>query len=117
MYVRAIISSGLPQLLGDIGWRVKLLEPFQVDTFRNVLTENLSKGKAKNCYEVGKVSQLISQRVLGECTNETFPLILGGDHCISIGTISAIKRNRKNAGIVWVKSLILVNILVFSTYN
>eukprot|EP01036_Dinobryon_divergens_P034985 gene34985-45282_t len=27
---------------------------------------------------------------------------IGGDHCISIGTISAIKRNRKNAGIVWV---------------
>ena len=100
---RAIISSGLPRLLGDIGWRVKQLEAFQVDTFRNVQTKSVSK--AKNCFEVGKVSQLIAQRVLGECTNETFPLILGGDHCISIGTISAIKRNRKNAGIVWVTNI------------
>jgi len=57
---------------------------------------------AKNCLHVGMVTELIRDHITPECTPSNFPLILGGDHCISIGTISAIKKARPNAAVVWV---------------
>lgn len=72
-----------------------------MDTYRY---STLYDAKAKNCYEVGNVCKLIEKKIVGELSNENFPLILGGDHCISIGTISAIKKLRGNVGIVWVKT-------------
>lgn len=58
--------------------------------------------KAKNCAHVGRGCRSIRDHVADHCKDHNFPLILGGDHCISIGTISAIKTARPKTGIVWV---------------
>ena len=57
---------------------------------------------ARNSLQVGLTSEVVHQKVLEEARTGNFLLILGGDHCISIGTISGIKAARKNTGIVWV---------------
>ena len=60
--------------------------------------------KAKNCAQVGLGCKAIRDHVAEHCHDNNFPLILGGDHCISIGTISAIKTARKDTAVVWVSS-------------
>ena len=44
----------------------------------------------------------IFHQVSEHSITDNFLLILGGDHCIPIGTIPAIKKHRPNTGIVWV---------------
>lgn len=99
-------DNGLLQILGDAGWRVNQLPDIvptgdintnadQVGTLTNV--------NAKNCAQVGSTCFNVYEQVLGEASKpDNFVLILGGDHCIPIGTISGIKEARPNTGIVWV---------------
>ncbi len=98
-----MIDHGLIGVLGDVGWRWKQLPPLVTDPkFGIDINRNFEDINCKNCLQVGKVSELIKEHVLPECESDNFPLILGGDHCISIGTISAIKQARKDTAIVWV---------------
>lgn len=44
--------------------------------------------------------------IIAECVKriinkQSFPLILGGDHSISIGTIAGISTSCKNLGVIW----------------
>lgn len=109
IYRRAIFEGGLQNVLTDIGWSVKHVNPVAVDTNFGRDTLGVNQGiNAKNCLQVGMVSEVIKTRVEAECSEDTFPLILGGDHCISIGTISAIKGKRPNNAIVWVRFFIFL---------
>lgn len=99
--LRTLIENGLINLLGDIGWRWKQLPPLIVDDSNSSLILD-PEINAKNCFQVGLCSKTIMDHVKPECEGDNFPLILGGDHCISIGTISAIKSARKNTAVVWV---------------
>jgi arginase len=101
---KALIEGGLKGILGDIGWRIKLLPPVisDVSLGSDTIVPLPDNVKAKNCLQVGKVSHTIKKHVEAECIDDNFPLILGGDHCISIGTISGIKGKRKDNAIVWV---------------
>lgn len=96
-----LLSGGLKTLLGDLGWRIKISDPL---IFTNTKPDptNYSSINAKNCPEVGKGCEYIYNSVKQEIENDSFPLILGGDHCISIGTVPAIKTFDPNAAVVWV---------------
>ncbi len=94
------MEAGLPKLLGNIGWRVEQIPPIVIDSREN---ESVNDPKnVKNCFQVGHVSEIIQKEVMKQCIPNNFPLILGGDHCISIGTISAIKEKRKDTAVIWV---------------
>jgi arginase len=97
------LDAGLIKLLGGIGWRWKQLTPMTSNDTSSSTTEDYRHLNAKNCYQVGKVSGMIKKHIETECADDNFPLILGGDHCISIGTISAIKAARPKTAIVWVR--------------
>lgn len=82
---------------------MKQVPPLFLDSLSDSDGGTLPTGfKAKNCAQVGIGCKAIRDHVNEHCTDRNFPLILGGDHCISIGTVSAIKEARPNAGIVWV---------------
>ncbi len=104
MTLRSLIDAGLIRILSDLGWRWKQIPDIITDPNfgRDVMHRHDEDINAKNCMQVGKVSELIRNHVRTECAQDVFPLILGGDHCISIGTISAIKECRPNTAIVWV---------------
>lgn len=105
---RAIIDSGLPSVLESEGWKWREAPPL-TDDFNKLInsyrsTPNQANLNAKNCLQVGKISELIHNSVLASVDEDkkSFPLILGGDHCIAIGTISAIAKVNPGTGIVWV---------------
>ena len=48
------------------------------------------------------ICEKIYDQILEQAETSNFVLILGGDHCIPIGTIPALLKPRPNTGIVWV---------------
>lgn len=97
---RTILESGLLSVLTNTGWTVNEVPPLLFDQTKE--SNHPVLPKAKNCAKVGEASRIIKENVAAICEPDTFPLILGGDHCVAIGTISGIKERRPNNAIVWV---------------
>ncbi|WP_431030465.1 arginase [Lysinibacillus sp. LZ02] len=55
----------------------------------------------KNLQSVVDASVAVKKRVLNMLGDGVFPLILGGDHSISIGTVAAINASKQNLGVIW----------------
>lgn len=97
-------EHGLSELLASCGWRV-IMEPDIVaggPPPPNIPLKKMVLGNAKNCAEVGFVCEKAFHQVKKHAETDNFVLILGGDHCIPIGTIPGLVSARKNTGVVWV---------------
>ena len=51
--------------------------------------------------EVERINTDLCQRIAKQWDLGRFPLILGGDHSIAIGTLAGIRRRTKKLGVVW----------------
>jgi arginase len=51
--------------------------------------------------EIVQVSTELADAVANEMKKGHFPLILGGDHSIAIGTIAGVLQHKPNTGIIW----------------
>lgn len=56
---------------------------------------------AKYLTEVIEVSKKLSDQVSEVVASHAFPLILGGDHSIAIGSIAGLSRHYQNLGVIW----------------
>ena len=101
---KLLIESGLFGLLADCDYRIKQIPDILpiVTHESNADVKLMAARNARNSLQVGLTSEVVHQKVFEEAKTDHFLLILGGDHCISIGTISGIKAARKSTGIVWV---------------
>jgi arginase len=67
------------------------------------INENATfKGNAKNNLLVGQGTQILADLVEEKLLEGRFPLILGGDHSIGIGSLAGVLRARPNTGVIWV---------------
>lgn len=57
--------------------------------------------KAKHLSEVYEISSQLSERVSEIVAEGSFPLVLGGDHSISIGTIAGLAEHYEDLGVIW----------------
>jgi len=57
--------------------------------------------KLKYLGEIQRVNTELCQRVAEEMGKGRFPLVLGGDHSIAIGTIAGVLQHKKKLGVVW----------------
>lgn len=64
--------------------------------------EDHKDANLKNVEAVIKTSFDISKGVSDIIKEDQFPLILGGDHSIAIGTIAGVANNYDNLGVIWV---------------
>ena len=104
-------KNGLLQMLGDIGWRVEQLPDITEVTGSDMGSIDMSAVNAKNCASIGATCQIASEVLSDKAANtQNFILILGGDHCIPIGTIPGLMKGRPNTGIVWVDAHADINI-------
>ncbi|MGI8782767.1 MAG: arginase [Acidobacteriota bacterium] len=98
----ALRIAGLNQRLREMG--------YQVQDFGNVLValaevKPFGKTKAKYLNEIAGTCHELAEAVRKAADEGIFPLVLGGDHSIAIGTIAGIashhrKRNQK-IGVIW----------------
>jgi arginase len=99
----AIRIAGISDRLKDLGNRV--IDDGDVDI---KIIEELRVGdvKARYLHEITRASRLIAAKVEKILTKSHFPLILGGDHSIAVGTVSGIaaycRRKRKKLGLLWI---------------
>jgi arginase len=65
-------------------------------------TTSIKDPKVKYLEEIVKVSNSLADRVENVLREGNFPLIIGGDHSMSIGTMAGLSRVKPGAGIIWV---------------
>ncbi|HHC8665399.1 arginase [Staphylococcus aureus] len=55
----------------------------------------------RNYDEIIDVNQKLNKEVSASIENNRFPLVLGGDHSIAVGSVSAISNHYNNLGVIW----------------
>lgn len=99
----AIRIAGVAERLKDIGHRV--VDEGDID-IKNVEEMRVGDMKARYLKEIARASKLLCRKVERVMARAHFPLILGGDHSIAVGTVSGIaahaRRKRKKVGLLWI---------------
>lgn len=94
----AIRYAGVVEKLRKIGYDVK----DEGDILANRPISPLSDGvKLRFLDEVTRVNTELCDKVSEVMEEGRFPLILGGDHSIAIGTIAGVTQHKKNLGVIW----------------
>jgi arginase len=60
-----------------------------------------SESNLKNLKAVAEASETLASKVDEVVTHGKFPLVLGGDHSIAIGTIAGLAKHYPNMGVIW----------------
>lgn len=60
-----------------------------------------SNSKLKNLKEVIETNEKLAESVHHALQEEKFPLVLGGDHSIAIGTLAGLATKYQNLGVIW----------------
>lgn len=94
----AIRYAGVVERLEQLQYSVKDYGNVTVDerTAEEATHENL-----KNLLAVVHTSRRIRDAVQTMLDDASFPLLLGGDHSMSIGTLAAIASHYENLGVIW----------------
>lgn len=59
------------------------------------------KSGLRNLFEVANANQKLAESVDQVIKDNRFPLILGGDHSIAMGSLAGISKHYKNLGVIW----------------
>ncbi|MGO4889686.1 arginase [Anaerobacillus sp. MEB173] len=95
----AMRYAGLIEQIESLGYSVKDNGDIQID--RSSVNEDARHENLKNFREVVRVSEEL-QKAINRIHNEgSFPLVLGGDHSISIGSIAGLAKFYENLGVIW----------------
>lgn len=94
----AIRYANLKNKLEQIGYDVEDIGNLHVQT-----PESYHPGETKLKYlrEVASVNNELAHTVADVIRQGRFPLVLGGDHSIAIGTIAGVTRHQKKTGVIW----------------
>ncbi|WP_078427942.1 arginase [Alkalihalobacterium alkalinitrilicum] len=94
----ALRYAGLIEEIEAIGYEVRDYGDLQIDRSRvkETVPENLT-----NLHEVIRVSEELQNEVEKIQEEGSFPLLLGGDHSMSIGSIAGLSKRFQNLGVIW----------------
>eukprot|EP00580_Thalassiosira_gravida_P010000 CAMPEP_0201628938 /NCGR_PEP_ID=MMETSP0493-20130528/3761_1 /ASSEMBLY_ACC=CAM_ASM_000838 /TAXON_ID=420259 /ORGANISM="Thalassiosira gravida, Strain GMp14c1" /LENGTH=400 /DNA_ID=CAMNT_0048099829 /DNA_START=172 /DNA_END=1374 /DNA_ORIENTATION=+ len=104
-------EQGLLQDLTNLGWRVEDTPDLDFSTIcEQARSENNSSSNllhnnnpnAKHSLEVGAGTKVLAELVESKLKLGKFPLVLGGDHSIGIGSLAGILRAKPETGVIWV---------------
>ncbi|CAM5205524.1 Arginase OS=Ureibacillus acetophenoni OX=614649 GN=SAMN05877842_1118 PE=3 SV=1 [Ureibacillus acetophenoni] len=94
----AMRYAGVIERLEALGYDVRDEGDIQVKKDNLVIEQN---NKLLNLNDIVKISTELGKYVEHVVTADRFPLILGGDHSIAIGTLSGLTKQYKNLGVIW----------------
>lgn len=93
-------ERGLRNKLTALGWRVEDLPDLNFDPEKFAGTKD--PPGARNCALVAYGAKKLAQTVEKKLRKGQFPLVLGGDHSIGIGSLTGILNVHPDIGIIWV---------------
>ncbi|RUL53522.1 MULTISPECIES: arginase [Lysinibacillus] len=94
----AIRYAGVVERLEELGYEI--LDEGDILLKRDKVNKH-EDTQLKNFKEVIEVSTQLSDKVQEVMTKGRFPLVLGGDHSIAIGTLAGLGTKYKNLGVIW----------------
>lgn len=94
----AIRYAGVIERLEKLGYDVE--DEGDLSVKRETLNYEQNP-KLLNYKEVIKISEQLCKKVEETINKKSFPLILGGDHSIAIGTIAGLVTHYNNLGVIW----------------
>lgn len=63
--------------------------------------DQVQDGYLRNLHQVAEANERLGKMINAEIENQRFPLLLGGDHSIAIGSLAGISRHYGNLGVIW----------------
>lgn len=94
----AIRYANVIERLTNIGYEVK--DEGDILAQKPIRPADKSK-KLKFLDEITRVNTELCDKVSNAMKEGRFPLVLGGDHSIAIGTIAGVLQQKKNLGVIW----------------
>lgn len=99
----ALRIAGLKNMLNNLDYEVEDLGDISIEIMERQNLENL---KLRYLNEVLKTSKMLAEIVEDILDKEKFPLCIGGDHSMALGTIAGIaahcRKNGKTFGVIWI---------------
>lgn len=99
----ALRIAGIEEKLKTLGYNVTDLGDIVI---RNQERQKVKFTKLKYLTEIVKTSEVLAKKVERSLDSGHFPLCLGGDHSMGIGTIAGIashcKKEKKRLGVIWI---------------
>lgn len=92
----AVRYAGMQNRLSEIGYEVNDLGDIRVD---HTLAD--SEGQLKNLNEIARASEELAATSDSVVKKGHFPLIVGGDHSIALGSLAGISHHYENLGVIW----------------
>ncbi|SFS62473.1 arginase [Paenibacillus sp. BC26] len=94
----AIRGANLHERLKALGFNIEDLGDLSV---QRKLEAPRQGEKLKHLSEIVRVNTELAKQVSAEMGKGQFPLVLGGDHSIAIGTIKGVLQHVKRLGVIW----------------
>lgn len=99
----ALRIAGIEDKLELLGYKISDLGDVII---RNQERQKVKFTKLKYLKEIVKTSELLAKKVERSLDTGHFPLCLGGDHSMALGSIAGIaahcKKNNKRLGVIWI---------------
>ncbi|GAA0594202.1 arginase [Virgibacillus siamensis] len=95
----AIRYAGVEETLEDLKYNLRDLGDVPISRPDN--KREIQEGNLRNLKQVADGNQKLAEMVDKEINNNRFPLVLGGDHSIAIGSLAGISRHYENLGVIW----------------
>lgn len=99
-------ERGLIKDLSSLGWIVEDIPDLDFDTICGEASKQSNAvhtlPNAKHSLEVGAGCSALADLVESQLRLGRFPLILGGDHSIGLGSLAGILRAKPETGVIWV---------------
>ncbi len=90
--------AGVVERLEALGYNVRDEGDIQVRKGKLIIEQN---NKLLNLDDIIKISTELGNTIENVVDLDRFPLVLGGDHSIAIGTLSGLAKRYKNLGVIW----------------
>lgn len=95
----AIRYAGITERLKKLRYNIEDLG--DIDVTRSYEKKDHSNEQLRNLNEVVQASENLKETVSSTIDKGNFPLVLGGDHSIAIGTIAGVLEHYSNPGLIW----------------
>lgn len=95
----AIRYAGMIERLSQLKYAIEDLGDIEIP--RPAQNSNEKLDNLRNLNEIAEGSQRLATEVDKVVENGHFPLVLGGDHSIAMGTLAGLAKHYDNMGVIW----------------
>ncbi|MCI2255680.1 arginase [Domibacillus sp. PGB-M46] len=95
----AIRYAGLTERIRMLGYTVHDEGDIKVEIQERAIPKETAN--LKNLTAVAEASEALAKKMEETVSQGRFPLVLGGDHSVAIGTLAGIAKKHQNLGLIW----------------